>query len=115
MNEYMTMAAPICNAAWPIFSVLLAVGIGLKIMEYLQKEIRDAFDSPHVQAQINKPWSETYKLLKKRKNEEEIGLALDRDDLEIEKPKVTGWTLGDDGEMIPVLQKRKNDDMFHQN
>lgn len=32
-----------------------------------------------------------------------------------DKPKVNGWQLGDDGEMIPVVSKRKNDDMFHQN
>jgi len=81
-------------------------------MEYLQKEIRDAFDSPHVQAQINKPWSETYKLLKKRKNEDFIGLP---EKGETEKPKAMAWRLGDDGEMIPEVVKHKNSDTFHPN
>lgn len=102
----------ICNAVWP----LLAVWFGLGLMKYLVAVMRDAAGMPPYKASINKPWSETYKLLnEKRKNDDLIALAVDQADLEIEKPKVTGWHLGDDGEMIPEVFKRKNDDMFHQN
>lgn len=102
-TDFLNQVMDYKNVLWPLFSAVVIVGIGFMMVNILIRTFSEDRNLADSILDTIAGWT-SHGADEKRKN-----------DAPEEKEKPTAWRLGDDGEMVPVVSKRKNDDLFHQN
>lgn len=111
---FLEVAAYLFNALWPAFAIFCGLTIGMGLLHIFVTEIRRSIDVPDAPEDY-KTWKMQREIedsiREKRKNDDLTGFYPSDEEEESEKPKAIEWRLGDDGEMVPVVEKHKNGDV----